>query len=202
MCKLKNKNMLLCLFLSFTWRNVTSKLKKTTTCCYGCFFTLHGEMRWVLNWKEKNSNIVLWLFLPFTWRNWEMRNLRKYYWLAKSLIWRRKVEGKWGTWIQNSSFFNLHLFLEMSMKDVSYKFGTELEIHSKFHRLIWVVNLRLYSSISNGLLYSLCWLLPLHKGPRQRIHVRSPCSFYTILVGYYAKLVSMIPMNMAFFTAL
>ena len=168
--------MLLWLFLYLTWRNALgNKLKR----------------------KKKQR-----LFLPFTWRNWKMGNWRKYYWLAKSLIWRRKVEGKWGTWIQNTSFFNLHLFLEMSMKDVSYKYGAEQEIHSKFHRLIWVVNLRLYSSISNGLLYSLCWLLPLHKGPRQRIHVRSPCSFYTILVGYYAKLVSMIPMNMAFFTAL
>ena len=28
MCKLKNMNIMLCLFLSFTWRNAMSKLKK------------------------------------------------------------------------------------------------------------------------------------------------------------------------------
>lgn len=62
--------------------------------------------------------------------------------------------------------------------------GTEQGNHSKFHRLIWTDHPRQYSSFNDGLLYSLCWLLPLHKGPWQRIHVRSPCSFYIILAGY------------------
>jgi hypothetical protein len=33
-------------------------------------------------------------------------------------------------------FFQSAFILEMNMKDVSYKFGTEQKTHSKFHRLI------------------------------------------------------------------
>lgn len=88
------------------------------------------------------------------------------------------------------------------MMDVLYRLGTEQKIHSKFHRLIWADHPWLCSSFCNGLLHSLRWLLPLHKGPWQRIHVRSPCYFYIILMGYLAKPVSMIVMKMALFTTL